>query len=58
MRHGNYGVLYTDQFKSDFISYYFTDLLCNNINYTPGFLYMSFFFLQFSGFILFQYNSQ
>jgi len=35
VRHGNYVVytiLYTDQFKSDFISYYLTYFLCNNIN--------------------------
>ena len=35
MRHGNnvmYTILYTDQFKSDFIiSYYLTYLLCDNI---------------------------
>ena len=51
VRHGNYVVytiLYTDQFKSDFISYYLTYLLCNNINQTQGLLYMSSSFPQFS----------
>ena len=51
MKHDNYilhTLLYTDQFKSDFISYYVTYLLCNNINQTRGLLCMSSSFPQFS----------
>ena len=50
MKHGNYivyTILYTDQLKSDFISYYSTYLFCSNINLPQGLDAISFELLPF-----------